>query len=537
MASASPFDVYAHPSHDRTVPPSVFSARVPELASKSYPFPASAPDSSAALRRGGAPAFQDQADAGYTVVTPRSSDDTASYSSRDKPGGGGLVRSILRSVGLYTSSAPPPSNRRIGVYSAQEAAAVIAADSRRGGAAGLSRPAASRRPVARCNAMSCVVAAVLITAALLSTSVFMRRRDALGGARDALFPVGAGVAAPPALLADGTALPDDSSGESASLVASLSSSLDGAAQGKSAAMQSTAAVPEATLRFLSSIGGQQPPAASGPLTARGEGGLGPGALAGDPPSSGSDGSSSRATAAAAPVLPREQMSDAAEGSANSGDVTAILPVHRSGGAASTPAAGQIQLSEEVAGAPEVDSAAAGVASGGGEEGGDVEQLRQEEERQQQPPAEGEGVWNAAAAAAEAAAAFPALAAFAGPGASPETTTLPAFHAPLPSNWALRPGASPPVYAAAGAAEGYCILPSSSIAASLAIVTADAPKAAAVRRAFIDSWAAYKTHAWGKDTLKPVSGGADDDFLGMGITITDSLSTLAVMELWVSGGRG
>jgi mannosyl-oligosaccharide alpha-1,2-mannosidase len=52
----------------------------------------------------------------------------------------------------------------------------------------------------------------------------------------------------------------------------------------------------------------------------------------------------------------------------------------------------------------------------------------------------------------------------------------------------------------------------------------------VREAFLHSWVPYREHAWGQDTLKPLSRRGDNGFLGMGISITDSLSTLAIMGL-------
>jgi hypothetical protein len=77
------------------------------------------------------------------------------------------------------------------------------------------------------------------------------------------------------------------------------------------------------------------------------------------------------------------------------------------------------------------------------------------------------------------------------------------------------------------------------------LAADAERQAAVRDAFLHSWVPYREHAWGQDTLKPLSRRGDNGFLGMGISITDSLSTLAIMGLdselaevrgrWACGG--
>lgn len=62
------------------------------------------------------------------------------------------------------------------------------------------------------------------------------------------------------------------------------------------------------------------------------------------------------------------------------------------------------------------------------------------------------------------------------------------------------------------------------------LAADVEKREAVKEAFLHSWRPYKEHAWGQDTLKPVSKRGDNGFLGLGITITDSLDTLAIMGL-------
>ena len=48
--------------------------------------------------------------------------------------------------------------------------------------------------------------------------------------------------------------------------------------------------------------------------------------------------------------------------------------------------------------------------------------------------------------------------------------------------------------------------------------------------FQHAWKGYCDHAWGKDTLKPVSKRGDDNFLGMGITILDALDTMWIMGL-------
>ena len=53
---------------------------------------------------------------------------------------------------------------------------------------------------------------------------------------------------------------------------------------------------------------------------------------------------------------------------------------------------------------------------------------------------------------------------------------------------------------------------------------------AVREAMVHSWAPYVRHAWGADSLKPVSRTADDAFLGMGVGIVDAMDTLKIMGL-------
>ncbi|KAF3076946.1 putative mannosyl-oligosaccharide alpha-1,2-mannosidase 1B [Trichoderma lentiforme] len=53
---------------------------------------------------------------------------------------------------------------------------------------------------------------------------------------------------------------------------------------------------------------------------------------------------------------------------------------------------------------------------------------------------------------------------------------------------------------------------------------------AVKNAFIKSWEAYKTHAWGKDQLQPLSGGGKDTFSGWMAQVVDALDTLWIMDL-------
>ncbi|KAF9294750.1 hypothetical protein BGZ88_003381 [Linnemannia elongata] len=51
---------------------------------------------------------------------------------------------------------------------------------------------------------------------------------------------------------------------------------------------------------------------------------------------------------------------------------------------------------------------------------------------------------------------------------------------------------------------------------------------AVRDGFEHAWKGYKSHAWGHDEVKPVSGGYRDTFNGWGATMIDSLDTLVIM---------
>lgn len=53
---------------------------------------------------------------------------------------------------------------------------------------------------------------------------------------------------------------------------------------------------------------------------------------------------------------------------------------------------------------------------------------------------------------------------------------------------------------------------------------------AVRQAFEHAWRGYSDHAWGMDELRPVSRDGGPPFLGMGLTIVDSLDTLLIMQM-------
>ncbi|KAG6102001.1 hypothetical protein E4U30_000394 [Claviceps sp. LM220 group G6] len=52
----------------------------------------------------------------------------------------------------------------------------------------------------------------------------------------------------------------------------------------------------------------------------------------------------------------------------------------------------------------------------------------------------------------------------------------------------------------------------------------------VRNVFIADWQNYRTYAWGRDALNPVSATAKDQFSGWAATLVDSLDTLWIMGL-------
>ncbi|KAI1172150.1 glycoside hydrolase family 47 protein [Nemania sp. FL0916] len=52
----------------------------------------------------------------------------------------------------------------------------------------------------------------------------------------------------------------------------------------------------------------------------------------------------------------------------------------------------------------------------------------------------------------------------------------------------------------------------------------------VREVFLGDWDAYREYAWGKDALKPISGGFRDQFSGWAATLVDSLDTLWILGL-------
>lgn len=53
---------------------------------------------------------------------------------------------------------------------------------------------------------------------------------------------------------------------------------------------------------------------------------------------------------------------------------------------------------------------------------------------------------------------------------------------------------------------------------------------AVKEAFLHAWTGYKTHAWLKDEVSPISGGYVNSFSGWAATLVDTLDTLLIMGL-------
>ena len=56
------------------------------------------------------------------------------------------------------------------------------------------------------------------------------------------------------------------------------------------------------------------------------------------------------------------------------------------------------------------------------------------------------------------------------------------------------------------------------------------RAALVKAAMVHAWGGYKERAWGKDTLLPRSGGSENQWGAMGMTLLDSLDTLWIMGM-------
>ena len=56
----------------------------------------------------------------------------------------------------------------------------------------------------------------------------------------------------------------------------------------------------------------------------------------------------------------------------------------------------------------------------------------------------------------------------------------------------------------------------------------------VKEAMAHAWSGYKNRAWGFDALKPISGRGENPWGGIGCTLVDSLDTLWLMGMKVSG---
>ncbi|EED14955.1 class I alpha-mannosidase [Talaromyces stipitatus ATCC 10500] len=54
--------------------------------------------------------------------------------------------------------------------------------------------------------------------------------------------------------------------------------------------------------------------------------------------------------------------------------------------------------------------------------------------------------------------------------------------------------------------------------------------ASVKEAFLHAWTGYKTHAWLKDEVSPITGGYVNSFSGWAATLVDTLDTLLIMGL-------
>jgi mannosyl-oligosaccharide alpha-1,2-mannosidase len=53
---------------------------------------------------------------------------------------------------------------------------------------------------------------------------------------------------------------------------------------------------------------------------------------------------------------------------------------------------------------------------------------------------------------------------------------------------------------------------------------------AVKATFLRSWTGYKTHAWGRDEVSPISGTWRSSFGGWGATLVDTMDTLWIMDM-------
>jgi mannosyl-oligosaccharide alpha-1,2-mannosidase len=61
--------------------------------------------------------------------------------------------------------------------------------------------------------------------------------------------------------------------------------------------------------------------------------------------------------------------------------------------------------------------------------------------------------------------------------------------------------------------------------------ADAERLQAVKDEFVHAYKGYKSRAWMKDELKPISGGTHTQYCGWAATLIDSLDTLYIMGLY------
>lgn len=61
------------------------------------------------------------------------------------------------------------------------------------------------------------------------------------------------------------------------------------------------------------------------------------------------------------------------------------------------------------------------------------------------------------------------------------------------------------------------------------VPASVDRLEVVRNAFRHAWKGYKSHAWGRDELKPISKSFGEWF-GLGLTLIDSLDTMWILGL-------
>merc|ERR1740124_905693 len=56
------------------------------------------------------------------------------------------------------------------------------------------------------------------------------------------------------------------------------------------------------------------------------------------------------------------------------------------------------------------------------------------------------------------------------------------------------------------------------------------RANTIKEAMAHTWKGYETFAFGHDELKPVTGGYDDNWMGMAATMIDGMDTLWIMDM-------